>query len=92
MKNKEYNKRIDKGEKLYDDFVYRLSVEFGMSSVISTPRTGELEKYALLKKTFNDKGVLYQEMMREYLSNFEDFKIFADKGSLWQPITNNVRL
>lgn len=79
---KAQDKRIELGEKLYEEFVERVADAFLTSDHVSNPITGTLEMFALLEK----KGMpdlLFVEMMKEYLSNFLEVKLSVEKGKLF---------
>ncbi len=82
MENKAQQKRIEQGEKIYEDFVERFTETFDLSDRVSNPRTHDLEMYVLLSKRENLKDFLYREMAQEYFSNFKDVKISVEKGKL----------
>lgn len=88
--SKAQEKRWADGEKLYDDFVERLHEAYGLTNRVSNPTTFTTEKFALLAKRENLKDLLLTEMMREYLTNFSDFRIVVQKGALYY--TNEVLL
>lgn len=79
--NKAQTKRIELGEKLYEEFVKTMADNFFVSSYVSNPRTQDLEKYALLEK----KGlpdILFLEMAKEYLTNFLEVELSVENGRL----------
>lgn len=80
--NKAENKRIELGRAIYDDFIGCITDTFPLSNKVSTPRTCDLEKYALLEKA-GHTDLLFVEMIKEYLSNFSDVKISVEKGRLY---------
>lgn len=84
-------KRWETGEKLYNEFVETIADSFEIPSRVSTPSTFSLEKFALLAKRANLRDMLYTEMMREYLTNFNDFDVSVEKGALYHKLETKVR-
>ena len=72
MKNK-----IDIGEKLYRDFVKKIT-----EMRVLTPRTTTLELFEGLAR-YGENKLLLREMMKEFLNNFDDTKIIVKSGELY---------
>lgn len=73
-----YNKMLDEGKKLYDNFCLLLNIKD-----VATPATGTLLIFRALNK-ISDKKRLLREMMKEFLSNYEDSDLISDGKTLTQ--------
>jgi hypothetical protein len=82
MKNKEL---INRGEKLYDEFIERAFNMPRMDIIVSTPRTNTLELFALLDMEFSDKMPLISAMCKE-LSDGMDSGVLAENGKLYRVV------
>ncbi len=80
-------KRWDKGEKIYDTFC----AGFGHICSVNTPKTHTLELFALLKEK-NENLILLLEMMNEFITNFNDIRVFAEKGKLYRNVVHKERV
>lgn len=68
------------GEKIYDNFCK----EYGDISVV-TPRTTTLKIFYLLsKKGYYD--LLIREMMKEFLTNIDDYEIVVDNYNVFRVV------
>lgn len=82
--NKARQKRIEKGEKLYEDFVSKINESFEVDFKVSNPRSSTAELFHLLNKDTNHKDFLLTEMMKEYITNFVDVKFSVAKGRIYE--------
>jgi len=71
------NKRLEKGEKLYNSFCKNYAFVR-----VSTPTTRTLETLALLDEK-KEIELLVREMMKEFISNINDIEIYPDNGILY---------
>lgn len=80
---KKQSKLLDKGEKLYDDFLKKTFGRNRMKITVSTPRTNTLELFAVLDEQ-RESELLIGAMCLELADAICPESLFAENGKLFK--------